>query len=60
MWPVMDVSLPEAFEITRRAVRAKHPGKGEFPIYECMLASDGFLEGTRAFVEKQDPDFKGR
>ncbi|MDH3672520.1 MAG: hypothetical protein OES46_15420 [Gammaproteobacteria bacterium] len=56
----MDVSLPEAFEITRRAVRAKHPGKGEFPIYECMLASDGFLERTRAFVEKQDPDFKGR
>lgn len=60
MWPMMDVSVPEAFDISRRAVRAQTPGQGEFPIYERVLASDDFLEGARAFAEKRDPHFKGR
>lgn len=56
---MMHVSLPEAFEMTRRSVNAPNPGKGELPVYEKMLASDDFLEGARAFAEKRKPQWRG-
>ena len=56
---MMHLSLPESFEVTRRAIHAKGSGASGLPMYEKMLISDDFMEGARAFAEKRKPNFKG-
>ena len=48
---IEDMSVQDAFG----AIHA-----GRFQIYERMLASEDHEEGPRAFVEKREPDFRGR
>ncbi|MDG2480790.1 MAG: enoyl-CoA hydratase-related protein, partial [Alphaproteobacteria bacterium] len=52
---MMHLSLPESFEVTRRAIRGGGDGSSGLPIYEKMLFSDDFMEGARAFAEKRKP-----
>ena len=47
--------LPE-----REAFTRMKRGQSGLPAYEKMLASDDFLEGSRAFAEKRKPAWKGR
>ena len=48
---IEDMSIRDAFG----AIHAR-----QFQTYERMLASEDHEEGPRAFVEKREPDFKGR
>jgi crotonobetainyl-CoA hydratase len=57
---MMHVPLPDAFELSKRAMRAAGNGSSGMPIYERMLISDDFVEGARAFTEKRKPVWKGR
>jgi crotonobetainyl-CoA hydratase len=58
--PMRYMTVSEAFQTTLHAVTTTTPGKGRFPTYKRMNASDDFLEGARAFAEKRDPDFSGQ
>ena len=59
LYPMLSVPLPDAFNVTRDAIRNKIPGQGPFPIYERMLKSDDFMEGAIAFAEKRKPRIQG-
>ncbi|MEM7193647.1 MAG: enoyl-CoA hydratase-related protein [Pseudomonadota bacterium] len=46
-------------EDSHLAVRRAWVGKSEMPNYHRMIQSDDFTEGSVAFTEKRDPEFKG-
>lgn len=46
-------------EAAHAAVRRAWVGKSDMPLYEQMIQSDDFTEGSVAFAEKRDPNFKG-
>jgi crotonobetainyl-CoA hydratase len=57
---MLEGTLKEAFDLTRKAVAARGDGSSGLPVYERMLTSEDFLEGARAFAEKRAPRFQGR
>lgn len=55
MTAIAPLSDEESFSLTRKAWK----GDSGLPIYEKMLRSDDYLEGSRAFSEKRKPVYKG-
>ena len=53
---VMSLTVEEAMQVTKR----QNMERDAPPIYVKMKKSDDFLEGSRAFVEKRKPRWKGR
>lgn len=46
-------------EESHAAVRRAWVGRSDMPLYERMIQSEDFTEGSVAFSEKRDPKFKG-
>ena len=50
------LTVEETFEQTRKAWKKE----SDLPLFEKMLHSEDYLEGSRAFAEKRSPEYKGR
>lgn len=50
---ISSLPMPQAFAATKL-------GNEELPVYQKMLMSEDFLEGSRAFTEKRDPVWQGK
>ena len=60
MKEVMALSTSLTVEQTFVQTRKAWIGGSELPMFEKMLTSDDYLEGSRAFSEKRPPIYKGR
>lgn len=60
MKEVMALSTSLTVEQTFVQTRKAWIGGSELPMFEKMLNSDDYLEGSRAFSEKRPPIYKGR
>ncbi|MFT5707543.1 MAG: crotonobetainyl-CoA hydratase [Oceanospirillaceae bacterium] len=52
---IENLSVEESFKLTRGAWQ----NEGKLPLFEKMLRSDDYLEGSRAFAEKRQPMYRG-
>lgn len=50
------LNIEQSFQMTRQTWQ----GNSGLPMFEAMLSSDDYLEGSRAFAEKRLPIYKGR
>ena len=50
------LNIEQSFQMTRQTWQ----GNSGLPMFEAMLNSDDYLEGSRAFAEKRLPVYKGR